>query len=322
MGIYDDIRNFNKQFEYEPRVENAGKLRKFKKFAVVGMGGSHLAADVLKSWKPELDLVVWSNYGLPPLKDLKERLVIASSYSGRTEETIDGLMEAKKRRLHIAAVGTGGKLISLAQKYRIPYIKLPNFNLQPRLAMGLSFKALLALIGDRNALAEAGALVKELRPSRQEAAGKALAKRLFGSVPVIYASLWNAAIALNWKIKLNETGKIPAFSNVLPELNHNEMTGFDVKPKTADLSKGFHFVFLKDIEDDRRVVKRMNILEKLYHDRGFKVEVFFLQDKSRLHKIFSSLVLADWTAYHTAKLYGVEAEQVPMVEEFKRLMSG
>lgn len=318
--IYGDIKDFNKQFEYKPTVENSGKLRKFKKFVVVGMGGSHLAADILKSWRPELDLVIWSNYGLPPLKDLRDRLIIASSYSGRTEETIDAFAEAKRSRLRIAAISAGGKLIALAQKYKIPCVKLPDSKLQPRLALGLSFKALLALTGDKNALAEADALAGELHPLRQEAAGKALAKRLYGSVPVIYASLRNAAVALNWKVKLNETGKIPAFSNVLPELNHNEMTGFDAKQKTADLSKSFHFIFLKDAEDDRRIVKRMNILEKLYCDRGFRVEVFFLQGKSRLQKIFSSLILADWTAYHTAKLYGVEPEQVPMVEEFKNLI--
>lgn len=108
--------------------------------------------------------------------------------------------------------------------------------------------------------------------------------------------------------------------NVFPELNHNEMTSFDVKLRTATLSKNFHFIFLKDIDDDKRIIRRMNILEKLLFDRGFKVEALFMQGKNRLQKIFNSLNLADWTAYHTALQYGVEPEQVPMVEEFKKLM--
>ena len=181
---------------------------------------------------------------------------------------------------------------------------------------------MLALMLDKKELQETGELARKLHPSRQEAGGKALAKRMYGSMPLIYASARNKAVAMNWKIKFNETGKIPAFYNTLPELNHNEMTGFDVKNKTSPLSKHFHFVFLKDIDDDKRIVRRMNILEKLYHDRGFKVEVIFLQGENRLQKIFSSLVLADWTAYYTAKQYDVDPQEVPMVEEFKKLIAG
>jgi hypothetical protein len=96
------------------------------------------------------------------------------------------------------------------------------------------------------------------------------------------------------------------------------MTGFDAKEKTTPLSRGFRFVFLKDGSDDRRILKRMSVLERLYHDRGFKVEIVLLQGKNEIQKIFNALILADWTAYHTAKLYGVDPEQVPMVEEFKK----
>ncbi|MBU6500929.1 MAG: hypothetical protein KGJ89_02285 [Patescibacteria group bacterium] len=318
--IYDDIKHFNKQFEYEPKVENATKLKKFKKFLVVGMGGSHLAADILKSWKPDIDIVVWNDYGLPPLKDVKERLLIANSYSGKTEETIDSLNAAKAHHVSSAVISTGGKLIGLAQKHKLPYVQMPDLHMQPRMALGLNLRGLLALMGDKSWLNETLELAKELHPARHEIGGKALAKRLYGSVPIIYASLKNQSVAYNWKIKFNETGKTPAFMNVFPELNHNEMTSFDVKLRTATLSKNFHFIFLKDIDDDKRIIRRMNILEKLLFDRGFKVEALFMQGKNRLQKIFNSLNLADWTAYHTALQYGVEPEQVPMVEEFKKLM--
>src|ERR1700722_306403 len=113
--ILDDIKNYAKQFEYEPKVENAAKLKKAKKFVVCGMGGSHLAADILKDWHPELDIIVWSNYGLPPLgeKELKERLIILNSYSGGTEETIDAFNTAKAKRLNFAVIASHGKLIAL-----------------------------------------------------------------------------------------------------------------------------------------------------------------------------------------------------------------
>ena len=148
-----------------------------------------------------------------------------------------------------------------------------------------------------------------------------LAETLKGKVPVIYSSATNKSIAYNWKIKFNETGKIPAFYNVVPELNHNEMTGFDAKESSAKLSENFHFIFLKDDSDHPQNLKRMEVMEKLYADRGFPVSVLELRGSSKIEKIFSSLVLADWAAYHTAEIYGLESEQVPMVEEFKKLVS-
>lgn len=319
----NDIKDYNKQFEFEPVIENPSKLKKFSKFLVVGMGGSHLAADIIKAWHPEIDIMVWSSYGLPPIhdKDLKERLIILSSYSGTTEETVDAFAIAKAKKLSFAVVAARGKLISLADKNKIPYVRLPEGNLQPRMATPLSMKAILALMGEKQLLNETKLLGNQLHPVREEHRGRDLARRLHGSVPIIYTSTANAAIGHNWKIKFNETGKIPAFSNVVPELNHNEMTGFDVKAKTVALSRGFHFVFLKDADDDPRIIKRMNVLEKLYRDRGFKTEVVLMQGKTSIAKTFNALNLADWTAYHSAKIYGVEPEQVPMVEEFKKLIA-
>jgi glucose/mannose-6-phosphate isomerase len=322
--IADDIRNYAKQFEYEPFIENAAKLKskKFKKFIVAGMGGSHLAANLLKAWHPELDIVIWPNYGLPPLheKELKERLIIVSSYSGNTEEAIDAFNAARAKHFTVAVIVAGGKLLRLAQKFKTPYVAMPDFHFQPRMALGLGLRALLAVMNEKTMLAETGELAKQIHPSREELHGKELAKRLHGSVPVIYASSRNASAAANWKIRFNETGKIPAFWNVLPEMNHNEMTGFDVKTRTLPLSRNFHFVFLKDGEDDRRLLKRMAVLERLFRERGLPSEVVILQGKTRLQKLFMSLVLADWTAYYTARMYDIEPEQVPMVEEFKKLV--
>lgn len=321
--ILDDIKNYAKQFEYEPKIENPGKLKKAGKFLVAGMGGSHLAANILKDWHPELDIIIWSNYGLPalPEKELKDRLIILSSYSGTTEETLDAFNAAKAKHLNMAVVASRGKLINLAEKFKVPYVQLPDFHMQPRMATGLSMKAFLAIMGEKAWLSEAKELSEILHTTREEHRGRDLAKRLHGTVPVVYASDRNRAIAENWKIKLNETGKIPAFYNVVPELNHNEMTGFDAKGRTTPISRAFHFIFLKDGGDDRRIIKRMSVLEKLYKDRGFKVEVILLQGKNEIHKIFNALTLGDWTAYHTALLYAVDPEQVPMVEEFKKMIA-
>jgi glucose/mannose-6-phosphate isomerase len=317
--MQDAIRSFPSQFSWKPKIVNAGKLKKADEFVVLGMGGSNLAFDLLKIRDPKLKIHAHRDYGLPALAP-KGALYIASSYSGNTEETIAGFLEAKKRGLPLAALATGGKLLALAKRYGVPYVEMPKTGIQPRSALGFAALSLAALMGLRGHVAELSALSKRLNAKRLEAKGKALARSMKGRVPVIYASLENAPIAYNWKIKFNETGKIPAFSNSFPELNHNEMTGFDSSAGTKKLSRGFHFVFLKDGKS-AKVAKRMDVTARLYRARGLKVEVLPLSGRSAYETMFNSLLLADWTAYYTGKGYGAETNDVPMVEEFKRLIA-
>ena len=322
MGMKEAIKNFNKQFEYEPEIENAERLRHFDKFIVVGLGGSHLAADLLKVWNPYLDVVVHEDYGLPAFsdKELKERLVILSSYSGNTEEALDAFNETIEKKLTCAVISPGGKLIELAKKHSRPYIAMPDTGIQPRLALGFGFKALLKLMGQDKALQEIGELAQSLKPADFEKAGRALAKRLKGFTPVVYSSSRNLPIARDWKINFNETGETPAFYNAFPELNHNEMAGFGATSKTKKLSARFCFVLLQDETDRPRIKKRMAVFKQLYKKRNFIVEAVKLTGQDIFYKIFSSLVLADWAAYYLAQEYGVEAEQAPIVEEFKKLI--
>jgi glucose/mannose-6-phosphate isomerase len=317
----DAIRAFPGQFTFLPVVENRKKLKKCRRAVLLGMGGSHLAADLALAAKPDLPLAVWSDYGLPP-GDLRQTLIIANSYSGNTEETIDGLRIAMKKGLPAACIAVGGKLLDIAKKKKLPYIEIPNTGIQPRSALGFSLRALLAILGDAKGLAETKRLAAALKPDALLPQGKTLAAMLQDRVPVVYASRANTAIAYNWKIKFNETGKIPAFYNCLPELNHNEMTGFDATPRSRHLSETYFFIMLRDRSDHPRVQKRMAVLEKLYRDRGLDLVVLDFVGKTRFEKIFTSLLLADWAAAAIADRYGLESEQVPMVEEFKKLIVG
>lgn len=320
--INEVIRNFGSQFTYQPTLVNGDGMGRYKKFVVVGMGGSNLVTGLLKVWKPELDVISHRDYGLPPLsvEDWDRAFIVAVSYSGNTEEIIDGFKAAGEKNLPRAVISIGGKLLEEAKKASAPYIQLPDTKIQPRSAAGFIFLALLKIMGEEKSLQEAGGLHLSLRPEDYENAGRKLAKKLKGFVPIIYASSRNKPLAQNWKTRFNETGKIPAFYNVFPELNHSEMTGFDIQKSTQPLSKNFLVIMLKDDQDDPRIQKRMEITAELYKNRNLPVEVLKLEGKNKLLKIFSSLVLADWTAYYTAQQYGVEAEQVPMVEEFKRLI--
>lgn len=317
----DAILGFVKQFAYTPVVERPLR-KKFQKIVVAGMGGSHLAAGILKSGDPSLPLHIHRDYGLPfiPKNERSQTLVIASSYSGNTEETLDAFKAARAMRVARAAIAVGGKLGRLARKEGVAYVQMPNTGIQPRSALGFSVKGLAALMGLSSLNRELAVLAKTLKPQSFEHKGKTLACALKGSIPLIYASARNEAVAYNWKIKLNETGKIPAFYNIFPELNHNEMTGFDHTPKNVKLSKHVTIIFLADTEDDLRIQKRMNILARLYRARGLTCGTIPLRGANRWMRIFSSLVLADWVAYYTALQYDAEPEQVPMVEEFKKLI--
>lgn len=316
------ILNFNKQFEFEPKIENFENLVRKDFFIVAGMGGSHLAADILRSLNRDVSLMVHSDYDLSSFSKtiLENCTVIASSYSGNTEETISILENAIERNIPVAAVFTGGKIEEMANEHSIPYVKMPDTGIQPRSALGFNIMSLMKIVGEETLLAESHNLSVKLVPSGFESDGRNLAEKLRNKVPVIYSSSKNQAVSYNWKIKFNETGKIPAFYNVFPELNHNEMTGFDVKENSKKLSEIFHFVFLKDEEDHPKILKRMEITEKLYADRGLAATALDFKGDSRMERIFSSLILADWASYYTANIYGLEAEQVPIVEELKKLI--
>ena len=316
------ITQFATQFSWVPKVVHAEKLPKAEKFILDGMGGSHLAAGLLHAYRPDIDLSFFSDYDIPPLPAarLKDALLIASSFSGNTEEPIDFVEKAFAKGLPLAAIAKGGKLLEFAQKHQIPHVVLPPTKIQPRSGLGFQILALVALLQDNGLQKELSTLAQTLSPKTLEPAGQELARALRDSVPVIYASTRNSAVSYNWKIKMNETGKLPSFYNVFPELNHNEMTGFDVIETTEGLSRKFHFIFLTDSADHPQNKKRMAVCKKLYQERGLAVTEVPLEGKSTLEKMFNSLLIADWTAVHLSKIYGTEAEQVPMVEEFKKLV--
>lgn len=314
------IKDFPKQFAFVPEIQNESGLKRRDTVIVAGMGGSHLAADILQAWNPLLDIVVRADYGLSGIPEhvLANSLVVVSSYSGNTEEPLAAFHEALQRNLPLAAISMGGELLRLANVHIVPHVQIPDTGIQPRSAVGFMFMALASLMGQDRALKEASALAQKLRAHEQEQQGKELSKVLAGKVPVIYASARNAAVAYNWKIKCNETAKIPAFFNVFPELNHNEMTGFDVAEQTRELSRNFAFLFLRDSKDHEKVQKRMDTTREMYGKKGLPVHVIPLEGAGRLESMVSSLILGDWTSYHLALQYGVNPDTVPMVEEFKK----
>ncbi|MBT4941569.1 MAG: hypothetical protein HOL80_04385 [Candidatus Magasanikbacteria bacterium] len=314
------ILDFAKQFAYEPTVEHSETLKTYTSFLLTGMGGSHLAADIVKNILPEIDLTIHHDYGVAPVSKEKsaQSLFIASSYSGNTEEVVEGYRQAKAAGTAIAVLATGGTLIALAKADGTPYIQIPDTGIQPRSALGFSLLALLKIMKQDALLSQIQQLQHLLDPASLQKQGEEIASKLEEKTPIIYASQKNLSIAYNWKIKCNETGKIPAFYNTIPELNHNEMNGFDLQENSRHLAKQFCVILLSDDTDHPQNIKRMQVVKELYEARGITTMEIPLSGATSEEKIFTSILTADWVAITLAKHYGHEAEQVPMIEEFKQ----
>ncbi|MBI5358659.1 hypothetical protein HZB69_03500 [Candidatus Amesbacteria bacterium] len=262
---------------------------------VVGMGGSHLAADLLKLLKPDLDLTVYSDYGL--LKSKPNELVVLSSYSGNTEEVLDAYDKAAG--LNRAIITTGGQLLDKAKADGVRYIQLPSKGLQPRDAVLFMLKTLYELLGEDLKLPEALELKDDI------------SSEIANRIPLIYTSVKNEVLGYIWKIKFNETSKTPAFNNVLPEADHNEINSFAK-------SKNFYCLFLKDESDHPQVKKRMDITAKLYCDIGIPCKIIELLGNSTLEKICNQLALISVVTLNLAKIYEVDPNKVPMIENLKK----
>lgn len=322
----DSILYFQKQFEFNPKIENASSLkRRFKKFLLCGMGGSHLAGDLLKIVEPKFNMVIHSDYGLREVPDLNERLVIVSSYSGNTEEEIDNFREARKRRLAVAVIASGGELIGLAKRFQIPYVELPS-GIQPRMAIGYSLLGLLKMMGEDAMVKTFQVQGLKLHPKEFEVRGKRLAKKLSTTIPVVYSSVRNKALVYYWKITLNETGKVSAFYNVFPELNHNEMQGYDMSSVGRDTrsrvsTRLFHFILLEDVSDHPRVQRRTKVMKQMFLKRKLTVETIPLKGATLFEKVFNTVFLAAWAAYYVALRNRQDPEKVLLIEEFKKHLS-
>lgn len=317
-SMKQSILDFPKQLLWKPEIENQKNLPK-QKIIIAGMGGSALAGGFLKMLIPQINIRIHRNYGLPYGTN-KDTLVVAISYSGNTEETIDALETARKNKTALAVIATGGRLLHLAKQLRIPYIEIPNIGIQPRMATGFILKALAHLVNEKSLERNLEKTGRSIKPTNLAQRGTELARKLKNSVPIIYSSEANKSIARTLKIKFNETGKIPAFYNVLPELNHNEMTGYDSNQKTRALSKNFAFILLQDKNDAPRIKKRMSVLKKILEQK--KLQTLTIPFTSRfLQSIFETILIGDWAAYYLAKIHGADSENVPLVEKFKKLIA-
>jgi glucose/mannose-6-phosphate isomerase len=316
----ETLQRFGEQFKWEPNIEG-GEVPKATKYIVVGMGGSHLGAWLIQQYGGVRDIIIHRDYGLPFVSEdfLDGALVILSSYSGTTEEVLDAARVVVERGLPAVVISKGGALIPFAEAHNMPFVRIPDTGLEPRMAIGYAMLGIAHLMGNTVLEENIRAGGRTIDPMVGKVEGARLASLMVNKIPAVYASTANYPLAYIWKIKFNETSKIPAFCDAVPEMCHNELNGYDPVDSTRTLSQGLHVVMLEDASDHPRINKRMRVISDMLRERGLASEHVPLSGDG-FAKVFASTLLADWVSLALARTYGVPNPETPMIAEFKHRM--
>ncbi|MGQ9533194.1 MAG: bifunctional phosphoglucose/phosphomannose isomerase [Desulfotomaculales bacterium] len=300
---------------------------------VTGLGGSAIGGDLLRTYAAavaSVPVVVNRDYVLPRHVG-SHTLVFAVSYSGNTEETLSAYREAREKGAPVVAITTGGRLGALAEEDGVPLIVVPA-GLAPRAATGYLFLPMLAVMSGlgliapvEEEVAEMVAVLTELRSRLEpgvpaaENPAKTLAWELLGNVPVVWgASGTTEVVAQRWKGQFNENAKIAAYWNAFPELNHNEIVGFEHPRQVLD---HLYLVILRDPDDHPRVKKRMAITADLVRHRVSGLKEIEAAGRGRLARMYSLIYIGDYTSVYLAFLYGVDPGPVRVIDYLKQAMA-
>lgn len=306
-----------------------------QRVVVAGMGGSAIGADLLRAYAEPLasvPLSVWREYDLPAWAAGPETLLVASSHSGNTEETLSAFDVGLKRGLRLIAVTRGGELTSKAEKAGVPIWRFEHQG-QPRAAVGFSFGLLLAALARLRLLPDpAEELADAVRAMKtQQKALKAdspvaanLAKRMAGQLmdrwPVIIGGGLLAPVARRWRTQIAEVGKALAQFEELPEADHNVVAGV-LRPEA--LIPRAMIVFLNATSEHPRVQLRVQATRHVMMVEGFNTDIMEAEGGTRLAQQWTSLLLGDYTAFYLAMTYGVDPTPVAAIESLKtRLKEG
>jgi len=291
---------------------------------VAGMGGSAAGARLaIAALGPRLTkpFVVADDYALPGWAG-PATLVLCSSYSGCTEETLAAYDRAFELGAPRLVVSTGGPLVERARRDGVPVIPVPG-GFQPRAAIGYSLVAALeaaALAGAAPSVRDeieaaadlAETLASEWGPDGGDEA-KDLARRLHGTVPVIAGAELAAAAAYRWKCQFNENAGVPAFWSVLPEADHNEVVGWAA---ARDLAR-FSYVSLEDGEAHPRNALRAELTAELAATGADPVLRVTARGTSRVERLVSLVLLGDLVAIYTAVLRGADPVDIEPIDSLK-----
>lgn len=308
-------------------IENDG--RPLKNVVIAGVGGSALASEVAKTLlasELSVPLEVIKGYDLPGYVS-HDTLVIVSSNSGNTEETLSCLEQALKRDAQVAAVATGGKLMEIAREKHIMLAPFPH-NGQPRMGLIYNLRAMLAILVQfglvRQRVLEDMAMTRAWLEQQTEQwtkdvpleknYAKQLALQAVGKTAEFVGGALTASIAYKWKISWNENGKNVSFCNNIPEYNHNEFMGWTSHP----IEKPFIIFDLRSDLEHPRIQKRFDLTNKLLSGKRPKSHSIWLKGDTLIEQLLWGCVLADFASIYLGILNNVDPTQVDLITKLKQ----
>ncbi len=299
---------------------------------VCGMGGSAIGGDLVRGFvepSTPVPFLVNRGYTLPGWVGEKT-LVIVSTYSGGTEETLSSFEDARQRGARCLVVTSGGDALELAESHGLDHVVIPG-GLQPRAALGYSLGVVLR-IARTLGLAELTdeAMAHALEQARQRAddhdrdadgnPARDLSADWQGSLPVVYTGVGLLeAVGMRWRTQIHENAKHPAVGNVLPELDHNEIMGFESGPQEV-LSR-MQVVALRDADDHPQVAKRFQATSELVSDAVGGWTEIEVADSTRLDRMLSLIQLGDAASFWLAMRKGVDPTPVETIQQLKKTLA-
>ncbi len=319
-------------WEKVSKFELPREYSQIDKVIILGMGGSAIGGEIVRCLtfsESKVHVYVHRDYGLPPFVN-DSTLVIASSYSGETEETLSGFLESLKTPAKKLALTTGGQLKPLAEKAGVP-VFIIDYRSPPRAAFPYSFISLLGILQKLGFLADKSADLQEgLRVLKKVATdfiettplasnpAKQLATRIQGHIPIVYGADILSGVAQRWKTQFNENSKTWAFYEVFPELNHNAVLGYEF---SSAVTKDIFVILLHSLLLHPRIQLRYEVTAKLLVKAGISYQFAEAAGETPLAQVLSMVLLGDYTSYYLAILNEVDPMQIGSIDFLKNYLA-
>ena len=332
QSIYDFPIQMKEAQSIGEKIELKNTYTDIQNIILCGMGGSAIGGDLSRSLVSnslKLPLIVNRNYKLPNWVN-SNSIVICSSYSGNTEESLSAYHDAISKGARVIGVTTGGKLASLLDQNNNDKVAIPT-GLQPRAAVAFSFIPLLYLlkklnatdgeaINDLSSTINAIELARDLYSADNDKNPTlSLAKEIYDTLPIIYGENEStSAIALRWKGQFCENSKMLAYHNEIPEMNHNEIVGWQ---QNSQLLKKITILWVSDKSFNTRNSLRIDASSDILDNTPFLQKKIELDGGSFTERFIHLLHFGDWVSYWCALLHKTDPSPVNKIDVLKKILS-
>jgi glucose/mannose-6-phosphate isomerase len=330
-SIYEFPDHIRKAQKIGQSISLKNSYNNIKNIVVAGMGGSAIGGDIARLLlhdELKIPMYISRNYKLPNWVD-NSTLVICSSYSGNTEEILSCFKDAQEKNAKIIAISTGGILTKQVNELGFDIITIPK-GLQPRAALALSFVPMIYLfkslqlitskiIEDLTKTTSMIDMKREIyNKEKSENPAYFLAENIYQSLPIIYGENESTAIlAVRWKGQLSENAKMLAYHNELPEMNHNEIVGWE---NNSNLINKISVIWLTDKDDHPRISIRQKSTKEIINKLAARHEIVYVEGISKVDRYLNMIHMGDWLSFWCAILHRSDPTPVYKIDKLKEIL--